>query len=86
MGTFRHIVWGTEVFVRLLINVLSASLAVGPSEYGAVNGATIITFISDEGLQFPIETNIENYARQDTRPRNRHCGKPTHVPNMAEER
>ena len=43
----RHIVWETYVFLQLLSNVLSASLAAGPSEYGAVKGGAIMIFITN---------------------------------------
>ena len=47
VSTLRHIVWETYVFLLLLSNVLSASLAAGLSEYGAVSGGGIITFITN---------------------------------------
>ena len=50
------------MFSQLLNDVLSASLAAGSSEYGAVNGGVIVTFITNYGLRSPIETIDEKYS------------------------
>ena len=50
------------MFLHLLRNMLSASLVAGPSEYGAVNGGVIVTFITNYGLRSPIETIDEKYS------------------------
>ena len=44
------------MFLQLINNVLPASMAAGPKEYGAVKGGAIMTFITNEGLRSPIET------------------------------
>ena len=47
VSTLRHIVWKKYVFLLVMSNVLPGSLAAGLSEYGAVKGGAIITFITN---------------------------------------